>query len=146
VRNETRKFVGSDGKNVPARRGVSFGEIEVCVIGARVPLTFLVSANTLENFPTRSSPGSSVSLFSALFASRPSTRKEIQRAGGCLGRSGKAEKERERERERDEEARRGKGRKIERLAEEKEARIQMLMKLTRRALIWPLQIFAKRLK
>jgi len=142
--------VGSDGKNVAARRGVSFGEIEVCVIGARVPLTFLVSANTLENFPTRSSPGSSVSLFSALFASRPSTRKEIQRAGGCLGRSGKAEKEREREREREraseEEERRGKGRKIERLAEEKEARIQMLMKLTRRALIWPLQIFAKRLK
>lgn len=37
-------------------------------------------------------------------------------------------------------------RKIDQFAEEKEARIQMLMKLTRRTLIWPLQIFAKRLE
>lgn len=58
----------------------------------------------------------------------------------------RGEKEKEREKGVLKERSRERERKIERLAEEKEACIQMLMKLTRRALIWPLQIFAKRLK
>lgn len=62
----TRKFVGIDEKTVGPSvfwraRGLRY---------RRIPLTLLVSANTFENFPTRSPPFARISLFSALFVSR----------------------------------------------------------------------------
>lgn len=115
---------------------MSFGRPEVYVIGtrsfnaSRFSQHFWKLSNPLVPFRT--------SRFPRLFSLAGRLRKKMQRAGGCSGRFGKVEREKERKNE-------WKG-KIELLAEEKETRIQMLMKLTRRALIWPLQIFAKRLK
>lgn len=59
----------------------------------------------------------------------------LERAEGCVRWIRKSRKNEKTKRETELEARK-----------KKEIRIQMLMKLTRRALIWPLQLFDKRLK